>query len=175
MQLVMLAGQGLGDKQTANLLGISPKTVVTLWSKIRSKLGTASRIPVVAELAAMITRIACRFDPPAWGVEKTTSTFGHVDGFRVLLSPKYVILSCGMQAEAELGTKPGLMLADATAGLIEIGGGPAPVGLADFAQTWSGFPQLVKLAASGPEYAVSRSLWNDPILGELTLLEFTRV
>lgn len=45
---MILAAQGLTDKQIAAQLGISPETVSTYWRRIRTKYGASSRTEVVA-------------------------------------------------------------------------------------------------------------------------------
>lgn len=47
-QVLLLATQGLTDKEIANKLGISTATVLTYWMRIRSKVGGSNRAELVA-------------------------------------------------------------------------------------------------------------------------------
>ena len=46
-----LARQGLGDKQIALELGLSPDTVRTYWQRIRTKIGAGTRAEIVATIS----------------------------------------------------------------------------------------------------------------------------
>lgn len=50
-RVLALARQGLGDKQIAQELGLSPDTVRTYWQRIRTKVGAATRAEIVATLS----------------------------------------------------------------------------------------------------------------------------
>ncbi len=47
-QVLLLAADGMTDKEIAVELGIGPETVSTYWRRIRSRLGAVSRTEVVA-------------------------------------------------------------------------------------------------------------------------------
>ena len=50
-RVLNLARQGLGDKQIALELGLSPDTVRTYWQRIRTKIGAGTRAEIVATIS----------------------------------------------------------------------------------------------------------------------------
>lgn len=57
-RVLALARQGLGDKQIAQELGLSPDTVRTYWQRIRVKVGAGTRAEIVATLSDQNTAAA---------------------------------------------------------------------------------------------------------------------
>ncbi|HLK15235.1 MAG TPA: helix-turn-helix transcriptional regulator [Fimbriimonadaceae bacterium] len=109
-QLIILAGEGLTDKEIARELDISPGTVVTLWSKLRAKLGISSRISAVAVMSAVISRLSSGFVPFEHESISIESLLGQLCGIRLLVNSKGIILSASSGAISALGIKPGQSL-----------------------------------------------------------------
>lgn len=55
-QLLILASEGHCDSSIAKTLGISRGTVLSLWARLRAKLGQQSRIPAIAGAISSISR-----------------------------------------------------------------------------------------------------------------------
>ncbi len=49
-EIVLLAAEGLGDKEIANKLGIAEGTVRTYWDRLRPKIGATNRAQATAQL-----------------------------------------------------------------------------------------------------------------------------
>ncbi len=99
-QLIVLASEGLTDKEIARFLGISNGTVVTMWSRMRAKLGISSRVSAVAVVVTAVSRLCERI-----GSLRSISDDRQV--LRVLVSAKQIALSCDVQAVTVLGIRPG--------------------------------------------------------------------
>ena len=56
-QIMVLAAEGLTDKQISSQLGISPDTVSTYWRRILSRYNAASRTEVVAKMVRQQTEL----------------------------------------------------------------------------------------------------------------------
>lgn len=101
IQLVLLASDGLTDKDTAEMLGISAGTVITTWSNIRGKLGISSRAAAVAALN--------------WAIAITSGTHlprvhsRDCESMAIVLSDRLIVLGCNARASKELGTVPGVL------------------------------------------------------------------
>lgn len=57
-EILLLAGDGLTDKEIANQLGVAVGTVSTYWERLRQKIGAANRAEAVAKALAASYREA---------------------------------------------------------------------------------------------------------------------
>ncbi len=106
-QLVVLAGEGMTDKEIARNLMISPGTVVTLWSRIRAKLAITNRISV---MIAAIARLSTHFHPGSPGEMTALDMFGHLTGVRFIVNSRRIVLACSQEASDVLGLIGGHLL-----------------------------------------------------------------
>ena len=113
-QLIILAGDGLTDKEIAHELGISRGTVITLWSKVRAKLSINSRISSVAVMSSVLARILATFTPFAKETMSLDSMLGRLSHTRVLLNSRHIILTASDVAANTFHMKSGHHMADAT-------------------------------------------------------------
>jgi DNA-binding CsgD family transcriptional regulator len=97
-QLVVLAGEGMTDKEIARNLMISPGTVVTLWSRIRAKLAITNRISAISVMIAAIARLSGRFHAGGSGDMTVQDMFGHLTGIRFIANSRRIVLACSQEA-----------------------------------------------------------------------------
>ncbi len=111
-QLIVLAGEGLTDKEIAQELRISRGTVITLWSKVRAKLGISSRVSAVAVMSSVVARLSTSFPPfqgESLGLE---GMLGRLSKVRLLINSRQIILTSSNKATSLLSLRSGLALHD---------------------------------------------------------------
>jgi DNA-binding CsgD family transcriptional regulator len=166
-QLIVLASEGLTDKEIARFLGISNGTVVTMWSRMRAKLGISSRVSAVAVVVSAVSRLCERF-------VAMRSLGDDWVSHRVLVSAKNIVLSCDDYAVDKLGIRPGHSLSDR---VLTGFSSPAGTGLTEADLPWrrtfeTGEKSCTELATQVCSYRVECTLGEDTTLGRTVLVEF---
>lgn len=165
-QLIVLASEGLTDKEIARFLGISNGTVVTMWSRMRAKLGISSRVSAVAVVVSAVSRL-CERARSLRGVSDEWSTH------RILVSPKHIALSCDEAAVNRLGIRPGhSVTAQMLAGFTNKDGAPLTEGDLPWFQDKDIVLEVVRASQC---YTVECTAAEDATLGRTILVEFTPV
>jgi len=167
-QLILLAGDGLTDKEIASVLKISPGTIVNLWSRLRAKLGICSRSAAVSMMSAVVSRVNSVFGYDESHNQCTERMLGQLSGIRILVNRKHIILSASPKAEMLFGLRQGHSL--------------VPCELASEGSTWA--PPLggetgltveqieVRRGSEVKRFQVRSNVFDDPILHRVAIVEF---
>lgn len=171
-QLIVLASEGLTDKEIARFLGISCGTVVTMWSRMRAKLGISSRVSAVAVVVSCLSRLVERFGRHDENLESTY----------MLVSMKGVTLALDTAVIANIGVRPGESLSRLSADdFTQLDGRPVLETALPWASTIAtGKEEKGHFIVNGkdrPERAFSfhSRVVEDPILGQAVLVEFVPI
>lgn len=169
-QLIVLASEGLTDKEIARFLGISNGTVVTMWSRMRAKLGISSRVSAVAVVVSAVSRLCERVT----SLRGVTSEWG---SHRVLISAKNIVLSCDEQAVSRLGIRPGDSITERVLAHFTRRDGSlvTDVDLPWFRHLEAREPACTEFAVGSHGYSVVCTVAEDTTLGRTILVEFTPV
>jgi DNA-binding CsgD family transcriptional regulator len=180
-QLIIFAGEGLTDKEIARELEISPGTVVTLWSKLRAKLGISSRISAVAVMSAVVSRLSSGFIPFGQEAVSLDSLLGRFSGVRLLVNSRGVILSASTGAMSALSVKPGQSLTHKLGKGLEIQD-PLGLGIDATRLPWfrafrdacdvMGVDLTIICESTRQSFTVDCHVVDDPILSLVAVLDF---
>lgn len=183
-QLILLAGEGLTDKEIGRDLGISTGTVITLWSKVRAKLAISSRVSAVSLMASVVSRLTSCF--PAFDNEPADldRMLGELSGVRVVLNSRLIVLACSSRASALFNTRAGLSLSSPTGWNRSILDDDGQV-IADSDQPWLralrrdhnvvDFQVSVHRDGISEDFLLDCHVVDDPILKRVVVLDFRPV
>lgn len=179
-QLILLSGEGLTDKEIAATLGISVGTVITLWSKVRAKLGINSRVSAVSVMSAVVSRLSSQFSAFGPGQVDFEGMLGRPSGIRVLVNRKLIVLSCSLRASMILGVRTGLPINDPFDGTAYFDQDERPFG--DLDMPWIGalahdrsifdLALTVRRDDRSEELLMDCHTFDDPILNRVAILDF---
>lgn len=181
-QLVVLAGEGKTDKEIARDLTISPGTVVTLWSRIRSKLAINNRISAISVMIAAIARLSGRFHAGSPGDMTVQDMFGHLTGIRFIANSRRIVLACSQEASEVLGLVGGHILPEYAGNepsFSTVSGEPIPpaslpwMSAVNKGHAVTSVPIVVSREGGIRTYHVSALNVEDPILNKVTLVELS--
>lgn len=167
-QLIVLASEGLTDKEIAKFLGISCGTVVTMWSRMRAKLGITSRVSAVAVVVSSVSRL----------LERSHRSDAGLEAMKILVSAKGIVLSCDSSVILALGIRPGDAIGNLAVDRVTTVDG-SKISVSD--QPWTKALELGQSSSSRLAFRTANAstrvltrcrLAEDPILGRTALVEF---
>ncbi len=176
-QLVVLSSEGLTDKEIARELRISPGTVITIWSRMRAKLGITSRISAISVMVAAVTRLTTIFDAE-YDLDEPSKKLNAV---RIVVSSNRVVLHSTPEATKVLGVQAGDSLVRQNGqpvALLDPNGDPFDAASLPWdRQDQSTMTDRVQLkTADGThEYDLAVRVQDDGVLGRVAFLDFFRL
>ncbi|MBV6457194.1 MAG: hypothetical protein HONBIEJF_00301 [Fimbriimonadaceae bacterium] len=106
-QLLILASEGHCDASIAKALGISRGTVLSLWARLRAKLGQQTRVPAIAGMISAVSRLVEQYES-ALGESLDSPDVGFV-----LTSRHGIVLAGNAFSLGAMGCRLGHLLEDA--------------------------------------------------------------